>query len=137
MTSELEVLGIDVDGVGSPRNDNTPGSALYLVPIQLNRAPSAREAAFLVANFDRPASFTTMHRPGIARVVGDRLLLDGTTIEEVKQYHAATVRQAVDATNAAEAQQQARDTAAQDAARQKEQSHRKRVADIADDIDFG
>jgi prophage maintenance system killer protein len=33
-----------------------------------------------------------MHRPGIARVEGDRVILKGTTIEEVEKYHRATLR---------------------------------------------
>ena len=32
-----------------------------------------------------------MHRPGIARVAGDRIILDGTTIEEVEKYHRDTL----------------------------------------------
>ena len=30
-----------------------------------------------------------MHRPGIASVSGDRIILDGTTVEELERYHAA------------------------------------------------
>lgn len=60
-----------------------------------------------------------LHRPGIASVSGDMLVLGATTIDEIKRCHAAaTVRLAVDATNAAEAQLRHADTraAAQDAA---------------------
>jgi hypothetical protein len=32
-----------------------------------------------------------MHRSGIARVEGDRVILDGTTIEEVEKYHRDTL----------------------------------------------
>ena len=28
-----------------------------------------------------------MHRPGIASVIGSKIFLDGTTIDEVKDYH--------------------------------------------------
>lgn len=73
MSAPLEIVGVDLDGVGTPRNDGTRGSALYMVPILLNRVPTPREAELLVANFDSPPSWTTMHRPGIARVSGDRL----------------------------------------------------------------
>jgi hypothetical protein len=40
-----------------------------------------------------------MHRPGIARVSSDRIILDGTTIEEVERYHLETLKLAVSATN--------------------------------------
>ena len=32
-----------------------------------------------------------MHRPGIASVEGDEILLNGTTIEEVRDYHRKTL----------------------------------------------
>lgn len=136
MTDLLEILGVDTDGITSPANDGSRGSALYLVPIKLNRVPSARESELLVSNFDRPSQWTTMHRPGIARVAGDRLLLDGTTIDEVKQYHAKTVRLAVDATNAQEVEMRRREEAAADAARAREEEHRKHIADVTGDVDF-
>jgi hypothetical protein len=40
-----------------------------------------------------------MHRPGIASVAGDKVILDGTTIEEVGKYHAETLRLVVDKVN--------------------------------------
>ena len=42
-----------------------------------------------------------MHRPGIARVTGSRIILDGTTIEEVERYHRDTLILAVNEANAA------------------------------------
>ena len=45
-----------------------------------------------------------MHRRGIARVTGDRVVLDGTTVEEVAQYHQRTLKLVVDATNAQHAE---------------------------------
>ena len=40
-----------------------------------------------------------MHRPGIARVSGDRVILDGTTIEEVQNVHRETLVLVVDRVN--------------------------------------
>jgi hypothetical protein len=40
-----------------------------------------------------------MHRPGIARIRGDRVVLDGTTVEEVERYHRDTLVLAVEAAN--------------------------------------
>jgi len=40
-----------------------------------------------------------MHRPGIARVERDRIILDGTTIEEVERYHLKTLKLAVERAN--------------------------------------
>lgn len=137
MPVPIQIIGIDVASVGTPRNDGSAGSALYMVPIRLSRVLTAREADLLVANFDRPVSWSLMHRPGIARVSSDLLLLDGTTVDEVKEYHAKTVRLAVDATNAAEAEFRRRDAVAADSARANDDRHRRHVAGVADDIDFG
>ncbi|KQR22468.1 hypothetical protein ASF79_09550 [Agreia sp. Leaf335] len=90
----IRVTGVDEKGLGSPRNDGTPGSALYLVPLRLSRRPSQTWAA----NFEQTWNgrlFSTMHRPGIASVSGDRILLDGTSVEEVAQHHLETVRAVV------------------------------------------
>jgi len=40
-----------------------------------------------------------MHRPDIAEVSDDCVILDGTTIEEVKNYHCETLLLAVEKTN--------------------------------------
>lgn len=40
-----------------------------------------------------------MHRPGIARVAGDRIIVDGTTIEEVEKYHRETLLAVLDRVN--------------------------------------
>lgn len=41
-----------------------------------------------------------MHRPGIARVSGDTIVLDGTTMEELERYHVETLRHVIDKVNA-------------------------------------
>ncbi len=40
-----------------------------------------------------------MHRPGIASVRGDKVYLDGTTLEEVEKYHRDTLKLALQETN--------------------------------------
>ncbi len=87
----IRITGIVVDEVSFPRNDGTRGSALYRIPLQLSGHPTTEWAELFVATWNRPPQFTTMHRPGIARVVGDRVILDGTTIEEVEKYHRDTL----------------------------------------------
>lgn len=53
---------------------------------------SIRENEAFIKTWNQPPQFTTMHRPGIARVSGDRVILDGTTIEEVEKYHRDTLK---------------------------------------------
>ena len=135
-TNPLDIVGVDTDHVGQPTNDGSPGSALYRVPIKLNRVPTAREAELLVHYWDHPSSWTTMHRPGIAHVTGSSLVLDGTTVDEVKEYHAKTVRLAVDATNQREAQLRAADESKASAAQAQSSAHQQHVSDVANDIEF-
>ena len=40
-----------------------------------------------------------MHRPGIAKIIGDRIILDGTTIEEVERYHRDTLKVVIERVN--------------------------------------
>jgi len=91
-TGPVRIIEIVASEVGTPRNDGTPGCALYRVPIRLSRRPSAAWSRLFVQVWDHPPSFTTMHRPGIACVVGDRIILDGTTVEEIEKYHRDTLK---------------------------------------------
>lgn len=101
----IRLVGVVVEAVTEPRNDGTPGCALYQVPIRLSRRPSwTWERAFLEA-WRFPRQFTSMHRPGIARIEGDRVVLDGTTMEEVRDVHRDTLILCVADANAAEAQE--------------------------------
>lgn len=53
----------------------------------------------MVESWKSTETFTTMHRPGIAKVIGDRIILDGATIEEVERYHRDTLVSAVRCAN--------------------------------------
>lgn len=130
--TEVRMTGIDTNSMTSPRNDGTPGSALYRVPITLSASPDHLWAQLFVRHWDRPSRFTTMHRPGIASVAGNRISLNGTTIEEVERYHLDTLKLAVNAANAerralAEREQAERDRAAE-ARRAQEQAAREAAA---------
>jgi hypothetical protein len=120
-------VGVDRDGITAPRNDGTPGSALYSVPLRLSAVPDRAWAELFMRNWDRPPSFSSMHRPGIARVVGDRVVLDGTTVEEVAQYHQRTLKLAVDATNAQYAQHLRREADAAAASDEAARRHREEI----------
>lgn len=95
----IRLIGIDEAGITTPRNDGTAGSALYTVPFILSRRPDAAWSNLMIQNWDRPPSYTTMHRPGNGRVVGDRFVLSCTTIEEVEKYHVDTLQLALVETN--------------------------------------
>jgi hypothetical protein len=91
----LKITSVIANEVTKPRNDGSRGSALYQIPFQLSRTPSWEWSKLFVEAWNRPPRFTMMHSPGIARVIGDRIILDGTTMEEVEQYHLETLKLAV------------------------------------------
>jgi hypothetical protein len=96
----IRIAGIVEEGVGRPRNDGSPGSALYRIPLRLSRRPSPVWARHFVETWNHPPRFTTMHRPGIASVSGDSIILAGTTMEELERYHVETLRHVLAKVNA-------------------------------------
>lgn len=133
----IKLEGIIIEEVTLPRNDDTSGSALYAVPFRLSDTPTATWVDLFVQSWNLPPRFTSMHRPGIARVEGNRIILDGTTIEEVKRYHLDTLKLAVSEANrllAEEKRTSARQTATSKSRRQRHQEH---VAEVAKSLKFG
>ena len=132
----IRIIGIDEEGVTRPRNDGTAGSGLYMVPLRLNRKPSPMWAHFFPAAWDHPPEFTTMHRPGIARVSGDRIILDGTTLEEVERYHAATLRLLIPEVNKQVAAQEEAERVQRERTEAEQRAHDEAVRDAAKRIRF-
>jgi len=132
----VRMTGIDTNSMTSPRLDGTRGSALYMVPITLDVAPDHTWVQLFLRHWDRPPRFTTMHRPGIASVVGSSIRLNATTVEEIERYHAATLKLAVDAANRDRAALAEHEEA--ESSRLAEESARRRAAaeDIAGRIRF-
>ena len=132
----LRILGVIVDEVTEPTMDGTRGSALYAVPFRLNRQPSSLWSEIFLHTWDLPPSFTSMHRPGIASVVGSKIILDDTTIDEVKRYHKETLVLCVEKANEEEARVLERERQEEEQRRQNAEQHRATVESIADEINF-
>ncbi len=132
----IKIEGILADEAGHPRNDGTRGSALYAIPFKLSRVPSNEWGELFILTWRDPPQWTTSHRPGIARLQGDRIILDGTTIEEVRDTHRATLKLVVDTVNHEIAQRVGERRAAEAAKTQQEQLHRDNLHKIADDLKF-
>jgi len=107
----VRIVGVHTEGVGRPANDGTRGSALYRVPLQLNRVPPSDWAAAFPNAWNNPSAWTSMHRPGIASLAGDRIVLDGTTIDELERYHLVTLKLVVNTLNEHVAQARASERA--------------------------
>jgi hypothetical protein len=132
----IKILGVITDKVGTPRDDGTPGSGLYEVPFRLSSRPLSPWTEFFVDAWNRPSRFTSMHRPGIARVEGDRIVLDGTTIEEVEKYHLDTLKLAVNRANELTQEWFRRRDEAAGSAASTQEKHRRHVDEIAKRLKF-
>ena len=88
------------------------------------------------STWDHPPQFSLMHRPGICSVRGDRVVLDGTTIDEIEVHHRKTLVLVINEVNrviaAAEAQQRRR----ADEQRQRREEQRKNVEEASRRMQF-
>ncbi len=133
---DIQITRVIVEEVTEPRNDGTRRSALYTVPFQLSANPPFEWAELFVQHWNRPPRFTTMHRPGIARVSGSKILLEGTTIEEVKKYHRETLQLTVCAANQDYRERVADAERRQCALEHAKAQHRRHVDAVASEITF-
>ena len=132
----IKIVGVIVDEVTEPIMDGTPGSALYTVPFRLSRQPSSLWSDIFMHTWKLPPRFSTMHRPSIASVIGSKIVLNGTTIEEVQQYHKETLLLCVKVANEKETKILGHKRQEEEQQRQRTERHKKVVRDIADDLDF-
>jgi len=77
-----------------------------------------------------------MHRPGIASVHGDRIVLDSTTIDELERYHLQTLQLVVRQLNETTAQHLRAERARAEAAEQAAAEHDRQIREIAERLRF-
>jgi hypothetical protein len=132
----LRITGVVADEVTTPRMDGTRGSALYEVPFRLSRRPPSGWSELFVEAWNHPPSFSMMHRPGTADVVGDRIWLRRTTLQEVERHHRDTLVLALDVANRQYAELLDARREREAAERKREEEHRQSVDDAARRICF-
>lgn len=132
----IHILGIITDEVTVPRMDGTRGCALYKIPFRLSKCPSSLWVNIFLSTWNSPPRFTTMHRPGIASVYGDKIILDGTTIEEVRDYHRETLVLCVNIANEKEQSIVVEEKRKRELEENRKNQHYTNVASIADEIKF-
>jgi TIR domain len=133
---DIKITRVIVEDITVPRNDGTHGSALYSIPFALSHTPPPEWEKLFTENWSHPPRFTSMHRPGIAKIYGATVILDGTSIEEVERYHRDTLQLAVAETNKQyrdrrreQDERQAREKAARE-------QHHKNLRDVSKRIKF-
>jgi hypothetical protein len=77
-----------------------------------------------------------MHRPGIASVSGNKIILDGTDIEEVERYHKSTLKLAVEVANNTLKEIRLRQKQKAEQERKREEEHKNKINDISKRISF-
>lgn len=132
----VRILGIITDEVTVPKMDGTRGSALYKIPFRLSRTPSALWCKLFLEAWRYPSRFTTMHRFGIASVIGDEIILNGTTIEEVRDYHRETLILCVDEANKKESEIKRKERERREREEMQRKKHYDNVSSIAGEIEF-
>lgn len=132
----IQIKGIIANQVGVPTDDGSHRSGLYRIPFRLTQKPPREWIELFVNNWNHPPRFTTLHRPNIASVVGDTVILDGTTIEEVKDYHRDTLVLVVQETN--KGYVEIFEHRQRELARMQEQkiTHKQKIDDISSKINF-
>lgn len=132
----IKITGIILDGVTQPKMDGTRGSALYRVPFRLSERPPSEWKQLFLQAWDLPPRFSGMHRPGIASVVGDAIVLDGTTIDEVAEHHRDTLMLCVEQANQEYRKLVERREADERRRREQIEQHQSHLADVARRIRF-
>ena len=79
---------------------------------------------------------TAMHRPGIVSVRGDKVILTGTTLEEIIEYHRATLKLVLNVTNGQHRELVAQHRAREARERQLRDEHRRNIEEQARRIRF-
>ena len=77
-----------------------------------------------------------MHRSGIAQVIGDKIILDGTTIEEVRDYHRETLKLCVEKSNIEEKTLLLKANQRKEREAEWIKTHNESIQDLAKGIDF-
>ena len=131
---KIKVIGILTNEVTVPKMDGTRGSALYKITFKLSRVPSELWENLFIQLWNSPPQYTTMHRPGIASVIGDKIILDGTTIDEVKDYHRDTLLLCVNEANKRMIEIEKRNRELEQRKKSEIQSHYQGIQDVSKDI---
>lgn len=134
--TEIKILGVIVDEVSIPKMDGTQGSALYRIPFRLSETPSEKWGESFIKKWNRPPEVKSKHRPGKAEVSGDKIILNGTTIEEVEKFHRDTLVLCVEAANEEENRRLAQEKIKQENERHLKEQHEKKVSEVSGRLKF-
>ncbi len=127
----IQITGVIVEQVGDP----PPGATHYEIPLRLSRPPEPEWTIYLLRAWDGQQHVGPTSRPGI-EVGSDRIILDGTTIDDIEQYHMQTLKRAIDEANLLASEIRGKSQRAASAEEVKRLHHREHVATVAKRLRF-
>lgn len=83
-SKEIKVLGVIVNEVSEPQSAGR-GRMVYDVPLQLSRRVPREWAQHFLSAWHSGPKISAEHRPVVVNVGADRIVLEGTNIDEVEQ----------------------------------------------------
>ncbi len=96
---EIEVLEIVEEEITTPRTLMSDQTDTYSIPFRVSSVPPLKWVSLFEKLWNNPPAFIQDHRPEIARLVGDKVILDDTNIDEIESVHFGTLQMIIDETN--------------------------------------
>ena len=132
----IRITGIIVELVSRPRNDGGLGSGLYDVPLQLSAKPATEWARLFVQTWNQFSAAASSYRRVICEVVGDRVWLRGTTIEQIEETCMETLKLALADANQGFADYIVKTNAEGERLRKEQETYEQHIREAAKNIRF-
>lgn len=130
----IRVLGVIVNEVSEPQIDGN-GRTVYDVPLQLSARVPGEWARYFLSAWHSGPQISAKHRPEVANVGADRIVLEGTTIDEVEQFLEA-IKFAVSEANRKLEEEAMELQEGEIILQQKRKEHLRHVAEVAKRLKF-
>jgi len=131
---EIRVLGVIVNEVSEPQSAGR-GRTVYDVPLQLSRRVPKEWAQYFLCAWHRGPKISAEHRPVVVNVGADRIVLEGTTIDEVEQF-LELIKFAISEANQKSYHEATELQEEEIIAQQKRKEHLRHVAEVAKRLRF-
>ena len=132
----IKIVGVITAEVKLPKFNGTSMSGFCRVPLKLSRVATPEWESLFERNWNHSPRFAALRRASIASVNGDRITLSLTTVEEVLQEHRMMLVECVTETNRQLAERDEAARAREQEFRQRQEAHRRRIQELADQNPF-
>lgn len=133
---DIEVVEIVEEEIASPRTLLSDKTDTYSIPFRVSAVPPLKWVALFEKLWNNPPDHLQNHRPEIARLVGDKVILDDTNIDEIEAVHFTALQLIIDETNKQYADWLV-EVEMYNQAHQAEQAFRGHIADVINRLPLG